>query len=44
MAKFETDLTSGSVAKRLFIFALPFMLSNIIQSFYNIADMLIVGR
>ena len=44
MSKFETDLTSGSVAKRLLVFAIPFMLSNIIQSFYNIADMLIVGR
>ncbi|MDO4711848.1 MAG: MATE family efflux transporter [Peptostreptococcaceae bacterium] len=44
MARFEKDLTSGSVAKNLIVFALPFMLSNLIQSLYNIADMLIVGR
>lgn len=44
MARFEKDLTSGSVVKNLIIFALPFMLSNLIQSLYNIADMLIVGR
>lgn len=44
MKSFEKDLTSGSVANKLIIFALPFMLSNIIQSFYNIADMLIIGR
>lgn len=44
MARFEKDLTSGSVSKNLILFALPFMLSNLIQSLYNIADMLIVGR
>ncbi len=44
MAKFERDLTSGSVMKQLIVFALPFMASNLIQSLYNIADMLIVGN
>lgn len=44
MSKFEKDLTIGSVPKKLIRFALPFMLSNLIQSLYNIADMLIVGR
>lgn len=44
MTKFEKDLTSGSVVKKLILFALPFMLSNFIQSMYNIADMFIVGR
>ena len=40
----ENDLTQGSVAKQLIMFALPFMLSNLIQTFYNVADMLIVGN
>ena len=44
MSKFETNLSKGSVLKRLILFALPFLASNIIQSLYNVADMLIVGR
>jgi len=39
----ETNLTEGSVVKQLIKFALPFMLSNLIQTLYNVADMLIVG-
>ena len=38
------NLTEGSVAKQLILFALPFLASNIIQSLYNVADMLIVGN
>lgn len=41
---FENDLTQGSVAKQLIRFALPFMLSNLIQTLYNVTDMLIVGN
>lgn len=44
MAKLENNLTEGNVAKQLLIFALPFMLSNLVQTLYNVADMLIVGR
>lgn len=44
MSNLEQDLTSGSVARKLIRFAIPFMLSSIIQSLYNITDMLIVGR
>ena len=40
----EKNLTEGSVAKNLILFALPFMLSNLIQTLYNVADMLIVGN
>lgn len=39
----EKNLTEGNVIKLLIRFALPFMLSNLIQSLYNVADMLIVG-
>ncbi len=44
MAKLEKDLTEGSVVSQLLRFALPFMLSNLIQSLYNVADMFIVGQ
>ncbi len=42
--KIEKDLTEGNVAKQLIMFALPFMLSNLIQTLYNVVDMLIVGN
>ncbi|MBQ6867749.1 MAG: oligosaccharide flippase family protein, partial [Clostridia bacterium] len=38
------NLTEGSVFKQLILFALPFLASNIVQSLYNVADMLIVGN
>lgn len=44
MSKFEKDLSQGSVTKLLIKFALPFLLSNLVQSLYNVADMLIVGN
>ena len=44
MSDFERDLSEGSVIKQLIRFSLPFLLSNIIQSLYNIADMIIVGQ
>ena len=40
----ENNLTEGNVLKKLISFSLPFLVSNIIQSFYNVADMLIVGQ
>ena len=38
------DLTKGSIAKGLILFALPMIAGNLLQQFYNIADTLIVGR
>ena len=35
---------SGSVPKKLIAFALPLLLANILQSFYNVVDMLVVGQ
>lgn len=43
-ASIEKNLTKGNVAKQMILFALPFMLSNFIQTLYNVADMLIVGN
>ena len=42
--RFERDLSQGNVAKQLLIFAWPFILSNLIQALYNVADMIIVGN
>jgi putative MATE family efflux protein len=44
MAHISTDLSRGNVLSQLVRFALPFLASNIIQSLYNVADMLIVGN
>ena len=38
------DLTKGNIIKGLMLFALPMILGNMLQQFYNIADTLIVGR
>lgn len=38
------SLTSGSPFKLILTFAIPFMMVNIFQQIYNIADTLIVGR
>ena len=40
----EQNLLSGSVPKKLIAFALPLLLANILQSFYNVVDMLVVGQ
>lgn len=40
----EKNLSHGNVVKQLMIFALPFIISNLIQSFYSVADMIIVGQ
>ncbi len=40
----EHSLLTGSVPKRLAAFALPLLFANILQSFYNVVDMLVVGH
>ncbi|MDL2232312.1 MATE family efflux transporter [Ruminococcaceae bacterium OttesenSCG-928-L11] len=44
MSKFENNLTEGPVLSKLVRFSVPFLISNIVQSLYNVADMLIVGN
>ncbi|MDR0400087.1 MAG: MATE family efflux transporter [Treponema sp.] len=44
MAYISHDLSRGNVLSQLVRFALPFLASNIVQSLYNVADMLIVGN
>lgn len=38
------DLTEGSVSKQLLKFAWPFVISNFLQTVYNLVDMVIVGQ
>ncbi len=44
MNKFENNLSKGSVILQLIKFSLPVLLSNLIQTLYNVADMIMVGR
>ena len=38
------DLTQGEPIKLMMIFSIPLLIGNIFQQFYNIADIIIVGR
>lgn len=40
----ENDMTTGNVRRRLALFALPILLSNLLQAAYTLADMAVVGR
>ena len=42
--KFRKDLTQGSVTKQLLKFSVPFLLSNLLQALYSVADMVIDYR
>ena len=42
--KKDRTLTTGSIALGLLWFAVPMILGNLLQQFYNIADTLIVGQ
>ena len=38
------DMTTGSPAKLIFFFAMPMLIGNIFQQFYNMVDAMVVGR
>ncbi len=42
--KHETDMTEGSIARHLLLFALPLLLGNIFQQLYNTVDTWVVGN
>lgn len=42
--KFKRDLTSGSISKNLWYLAVPMMVTNALQTLFNIVDMMFVGR
>lgn len=39
-----TDLTEGSVTRLLLIFAFPILCSNLLQTVYNMVDMIVIGQ
>ena len=40
----QRDLTQGSILKNLFIFAVPYLISSFLQTFYGLADLFITGQ
>lgn len=40
----NNDLTQGSILKKLLIFAVPFLIANILQSLYGAVDLFVVGK
>jgi putative MATE family efflux protein len=38
------DLTTGSPVRQLLVFSFPFILANLLQQVYNMADMVIIGQ
>ncbi|MCM1533623.1 MAG: MATE family efflux transporter [Corallococcus sp.] len=43
IGKHEMNLTEGSIFKKLIIFALPLMATNILQLLFNVADVAVLG-
>lgn len=44
MSRRQKDFTQGPIGKGLITFAMPFLLSNILQALYGAVDMLVVGN
>lgn len=42
--KYEMDMCSGSILKKMLVFTLPLMCSSILQLLFNAADIIVVGR
>ena len=42
--KYEIDMCSGNIIGKMLLFALPLMLSSILQLLFNAADIIVVGR
>lgn len=40
----DIDMTSGSILPKVFLFAVPLMLSSMLQLLFNAADVIVVGR
>lgn len=44
MKSYEMDMTTGSLWKKIMIFSVPLMFSNILQIVFNISDVAVVGK
>lgn len=40
----EVDMTEGALLKKILTFAIPVLISNVLQCLYNAADIVVVGR
>ena len=43
-SKYEMDMCSGPILKKMLVFTLPLMFSSILQLLFNAADIVVVGR
>ena len=43
-AKAKTSLTEGPIFSRMIVFAIPIILTGVLQVMYNMADNIVVGR
>ena len=41
---YNIDMTSGSLPKKMLLFALPLIFSSVLQLLFNAADLIVVGR
>lgn len=44
MDQFKQDLTIGNVTRQMIKFSIPLLLSNLVQAFYSVTDLFIVGK
>ena len=44
MAKYEMDMTSGNLFKKIIVYTIPIILTGVLQLLYNAADVAVVGR
>lgn len=44
MAKYEIDMTSGNIFRKIIVYTIPILLTGVLQLLYNAADVAIVGK
>lgn len=44
MKNYEQDMTTGSLWKKIWVYSLPLMLTNVLQVLFNLADIAVVGQ
>ena len=40
----KQDLTTGSISKKMLLFSIPLILSNLLQVLFNMADIAVIGQ
>ena len=43
-SKYEMDMCSGSILKKMLLFSVPLILSSVLQLLFNTADVIVVGK